>query len=609
MAHEKLKPTYTFVEQKIKAIKHIVPEAFEDGKINFHTLRECLGDEIIDDDEDKFGLIWPGKKIARRAAAIPPEGTLAPVYGEGLKADGTSDEDGFNDSKNIFIEGENLEVLKILQKSYAGRIKMIYIDPPYNTGNDFVYDDNFTEPIEHYLRRTEQIDDEGRALTTNKKSDGRFHSKWLSMMYPRLKLARELLKEDGIIFVSIDDNEVHHLRQIMNEIFGEENFIEEIIWKNKYGAGAKTRGFISVHEYLLLYGKNQIDNLSAPLVEEEIKKHKRRDDKFDLRGGYRLQPLQTRSLGDRPNLIYPILYNNHEIWPNKQWVWSKERMDEQIALGNVEIQFKKDKFSVDSKQYLKDENGKMRRGKPVSTLIGPYTQNGTKEIRNYFDGKDVFDFPKPSELLLKLMEIEIGDSKEDDILVDFFSGSGSFAEAVCKYNEKYDVNCKFLCVQIPEKIEEKHIAYKVGYRTITQVTKERIRKSLSSKSLIDSGFKVFKLQSSQMNDSWHEKSSELQFGQDYFSKKELLFELIITEGFPLDSKFKNENSYLLNEIKSIQSDFHEYKLLICLDDNIEDETIKNLDLTSSNIFICFDHAITDQDKIRLSDKGLIKTIL
>src|SRR5690606_17436527 len=224
--HERLKPEYLFDEEKIKQLKQIAPECFEDGKINFQTLRENLGDWVQEEDQEieHFGLSWPGKKEARKMASTPSQGTLEPVYGEGLKADGTPDTDGVNDSKNIFIEGENLEVLKILQKSYAGKIKMIYIDPPYNTGNDFVYDDDFTEPLQEYLRRTGQVDEEGKTLTTNKRSDGRFHSKWLSMMYPRLRLARNLLSNDGSIFISIDDNEVHNLRAIMNEIFGEENF-------------------------------------------------------------------------------------------------------------------------------------------------------------------------------------------------------------------------------------------------------------------------------------------------------------------------------------------------------------------------------------------------
>ncbi len=260
MAHERLKPQYLFDEEKIKQLKQIAPECFEDGKINFETLRQNLGDWAQDEDNpelEHFDLFWPGKKEARKIASIPPEGTLEPVFGEGLKADGTPDTDGNNDSKNIFIEGENLEVLKILQKSYAGKIKMIYIDPPYNTGNDFVYDDDFTEPLQEYLRRTGQIDEEGKAMTTNKRSDGRFHSKWLSMMYPRLRLARNLLREDGVIFISIDDNEVHNLRAIMNEIFGEENFVAQLVWEKKMKGTFLSNTITNVKEYIIVYSNNK----------------------------------------------------------------------------------------------------------------------------------------------------------------------------------------------------------------------------------------------------------------------------------------------------------------------------------------------------------------
>ena len=226
MAHEKLRPHYVFDETKIEQLKQIAPECFEDGKINFETLKENLGNFSQNDEDpelEHFGLFWPGKRDARKAASLVPEGNLEPVFGDGLKADGEPDTNGENDSKNIFIEGENLEVLKLLQKSYSGKIKMIYIDPPYNTGNDFVYDDDFTEPLQEYLRRTGQVDEEGKALTTNKRSDGRFHSKWLSMMYPRLRLGRNLLREDGVIFISIGPLEIANLTLLGNEIFGEEN--------------------------------------------------------------------------------------------------------------------------------------------------------------------------------------------------------------------------------------------------------------------------------------------------------------------------------------------------------------------------------------------------
>lgn len=280
MAHERLRPQFLFDEEKIKQLKQLAPECFEDGKINFETLRQNLGD-WAQDEEDKdlehFGLFWPGKRDARRIAALPPQGTLEPKYGEGLKADGTPDSDGVNDSKNIFIEGENLEVLKILQKSYAGKIKMIYIDPPYNTGKDFIYDDNFTEPVQEYLRRTGQTDEEGKPLTTNKLSDGRFHSKWLSMMYPRIKLAHRLLKSEGVMFISIGDNEFNHLKSLLDETFGPENFIATFIWNTDGHTDNQLEVKVN-HEYILCYQRDcsytALNSIIDPNTRKESNLHK-----------------------------------------------------------------------------------------------------------------------------------------------------------------------------------------------------------------------------------------------------------------------------------------------------------------------------------------------
>lgn len=245
MSIERLKPAHFFDEDRLAALKTIAPEAFADGKINWATLKDALGGELEENEADAehFGLFWPGKREARKMAGKPSAGTLVPA--EGVDEEKTG---------NIFIEGENLEVLKLLRKSYAGRVKMIYIDPPYNTGNDFVYDDDFTEPLQDYLKRTGQIDGEGRPLTTNKKADGRYHSKWLSMMYPRLRLARELLRDDGVIFVSIDDNEIHHRRILMNEVFGEENRIATIVWQKRYSRENR-EAIGDVHEYLVCFEK------------------------------------------------------------------------------------------------------------------------------------------------------------------------------------------------------------------------------------------------------------------------------------------------------------------------------------------------------------------
>ncbi len=297
MTVERLRPSYTFTQDRLAELQSVVPEAFADRKINWDVLKEALGAFLEEEspDAEHFGLFWPGKRDARRLAALPSKGTLVPAPGEGISEDTTS---------NIFIEGDNLEVLKLLQKSYAGRIKMIYIDPPYNTGNDFVYKDDFREPLEDYLRKTGQMDEGGRMLTTNTRADGRFHSNWLNMMYPRLFLARQLLREDGVIFVSIDDNEASNLRLIMSELYGEENFIAQIVWKKSYGGGAKAKFVVGLHEYILCYAQNReaLGSIELPPNPETRKYYTSRDEKFETRGPFRTQPLATTSMDNRPNL-------------------------------------------------------------------------------------------------------------------------------------------------------------------------------------------------------------------------------------------------------------------------------------------------------------------
>ena len=440
---------------------------------------------------------WYGKENAIIESMTPSTGTLRPDK-ESSK--------NWDDTENLYIEGDNLEVLKLLQNSYYGKIKMIYIDPPYNTGNDFIYADKFNQKMNDYLEESGQIDDYDRKLFVNMESNGRFHSNWMSMMYARLKLAKNLLTDDGIIFISIDDNEMNNLRKICDEIFGEDNFIEQIIWKNKYGAGAKTKGFISVHEYILCYSKSNINNLTSDLSEEERKKYIKKDEKYEKYGGYRTQPLMTKSLGDRPNLVYPIIYKGNEIWPNKQWVWSKERMENALKNNDVEIRERNDgTYSVRCKKYLKDELGNLRRGKPSSILNGPFTQEGTSEIKLLFNDKTPFEFTKPSNLIKYLISLEINDNNDKDfIILDFFSGSATTAHSVMKLNSEDKGKRKFIMVQVPEKISEKSQAFKLGYSNICEIGKERIRragdkiieenKDKEGIENLDIGFKVFKLE-------------------------------------------------------------------------------------------------------------------
>lgn len=461
-------------EIKLQELKNIFPEVFAEDKVDWEKLKATLGEDINFSNE-RYVLNWAGKSDAFKVLQSPTTKTLIPAKDESVN---------FDDTENIFIEGENLEVLKVLQKSYFGKVKMIYIDPPYNTGNDhFIYPDKFSETKKDYEKRVGDKDEEGYMtkdgmFKKNSKENGQYHSNWMNMMYPRLFLAKNLLKQDGVIFISIDDNEVHNLKMMMNEVFGEENFIESIVWKNKYGAGAKTKGFIGTHEYILCYSKSSISNIDSPLNDDMKKAYNKKDDKYDQRGGYFTQPLMTNSLGDRPNLQYSIFYKDEEIKPMKQWVWSEERLLKAIKKDEVVFNKQKDgTYSVRSKQYLIDEDGNQRKGKPLSILNGPFTQEGTQEIRNLFK-KDVFPFPKPSNLIKYLYNLTINEKEDEEaIYLDFFAGSSPSAEAIFNLNfENPNIKRKFLCVQLPELTGEDSDSKKEGYATISDVAKERIRR-------------------------------------------------------------------------------------------------------------------------------------
>ena len=539
----------------LDALYKIAPSCFteakgEDGTIrkvvDFAKLRLLLGDNVVDDAPEVYDFTWVGKRAAMREAAAPIRKTLRPCPNESVDWETT---------QNLYIEGDNLEVLKLLQNSYMGKVKMIYIDPPYNTGNDFVYHDDFAQSADEYDEMNR--DEEGNRYRKNTDSNGRFHSDWCSMLYSRLMVARSLLSEDGTIFISIDDNEVDNLRKLCDEIFGYDNRIETIVWKNKYGAGAYTVGFISVHEYILCYSKRKITNLTSELDEEGQAVYSKRDEKYNLRGGYMTQPLMTNSLGDRPNLMYSIEYNGVTIYPKKQWVWSQERLQNAIANNEVEFNLQKDgSYSVRSKAYLRDENGKMRRGKPLSLMSGPFNQEGTKEIRTLFEGKSVFDFTKPSLLIKKFLSLQINDSDNTDFVVmDFFSGSGTTADAVMQLNAEDGGHRKYIMVQWPEETPTDSEAAKAGYKNICEIGKERIRragKKIKSDSPLttqdlDIGFRVFKCDDSNYKDVAFSPKYYSQESLDLFvdnikddrSDLDLLFDCMLRWGVELSMPLKS----------------------------------------------------------------------
>ena len=438
--------------------------------INFELLKQMLSPDVVDGDE-AYEFTWVGKKASIVEANKPIRKTLRPCPEESKNWD---------DTENLYIEGDNLEVLKLLQESYLGKVKMIYIDPPYNTGNDFIYADDFMRSQDEENRQMGMYDEDENRLFRNNDSNGRFHSDWCSMMYSRLMLARNLLTDDGAILISIDDFEQDHLRSLCDEIFGRSNYIDTLIWKKRYGGGAKEKYFVSLHEYVLVYCKNinSIGELFVPLTNESAERYySKRDEKFETRGGYRTHPLEAgKAMDSRPNLVYPIpAPDGTEIWPRRQWLWSKERTYEALKNNELEITSGKEGWVVSSKQYLRDSDGSIRPAKMLSIIDDIYTQHGTNEMIQIFGNAKIFSYPKPSEFIKKLVSVMT--SGNDDIVLDFFSGSASTAHAVMSLNAEDNKHRKFIMVQLPEPCDEKSEAYKAGYKTICDIGKERIRRA------------------------------------------------------------------------------------------------------------------------------------
>ena len=517
------------VAENLEHLKGLFPEAFTEGMVDFEVLKQLLGG-AVEEREEKYGLNWYGKRQARQLALTPSTGTLRPCPEHSVDWDTT---------RNLIIEGDNLEVLKLLQKSYAGRVKFIYIDPPYNTGKDFVYVDNYHDTLQHYLEVTGQMDGENGKLTSNSESSGRFHTDWLSMMYPRLDLARNLLLDDGLIFVSCDDNEMSRLRHLMDEIYGEENFVSQIVWKKSYGGGSKARHVVNLHEYTLCFSKRKdgIGRLELPPKPEVLKYYKYRDNKYEVRGPYRLQPLATTSNDDRANLRYGIRYKGEEIWPEKQWQWKRERTITALENDDLVITKVKGRWQVNYKQYLRDENGVERSAKPFSVLNGPYTQTGTAEIVELFNDPKIFPFPKPSSLISHF--IKFAHPLNDFIVLDFFAGSGSTAEAVLRLNKEDSGRRRFICVQLPEPTGRD------DFPTIADITRERVRRvgaHLESKGGVggDAGFRAFKLDISNIC-AWEPAPDDLEGalldGIDHIkpdrSEQDILYELLLKLGLDL----------------------------------------------------------------------------
>jgi len=459
-------------QEKLNALRQILPEAFSEGKIDWEKLKATLG-ENINFANERYVLNWAGKSDAFRVLQTPTTKTLIPAKDESIN---------FDDTQNIFIEGENLEVLKVLQKSYFGKVKMIYIDPPYNTGNDsFIYPDKFSESKADYEKRVGDKDEEGYLtkdgmFRKNSKENGQYHSNWLNMMMPRLYLAKNLLRQDGVIFVSIDDNEVHNLRLLMNEIFGEDNFIASFLWEKR--TNRENRKVVSVrHDYLLCYSKFQVEGVrpinQTPMTEKALSNYKNPDN--DYRGLWKSDPATAQAGHGTSSQFYDLTAPNgkvHKLESGRCWLYTQEVMNE--AIKNNRIWFGKDGNGVPRvKTYL---DAKERGLTPETILFAAdvgTTETAKNKIKELFDGIAVFETPKSVALVKRLMQM----GANDEIILDFFSGSGSTAEAVMELNTEDGGNRKYICVQLAELCEEKSEAYKAGYKTIAEISKERIRRA------------------------------------------------------------------------------------------------------------------------------------
>ncbi len=511
----------------------------EDGlKVDFELLQQELSGDVVTGSKERYRLEWPGKRQAMVNANLPTTKTLRPVREDSVD---------FDNTENLYIEGDNLEVLKILQESYLGKIKMIYIDPPYNTGKDFVYKDNFTQDSKEYKEESGQTDEYNRRLVSNPETSGRYHSDWLSMMYPRLKLARNLLTEDGVIFMSIDDTEVQNLRKAAEEVFGETNFVANIIWEKKYSPANDAKWLSDNHDHILLFAKNKEKwrPEKLPRTEDQNNRYTNRDN--DHRGSWKAGDLTVKTYNAKYD--YPITTPSGRIINlagGSCWRVSKERFSELLAENRIWFGEKGD--NVPSiKRFLSD----------VSSGIVPLTiwkyqevghnQEGRQELKKLFDGQGYFDSPKPVRLLDRCLTI--ANLTPDDLVLDFFSGSGSTAHAVMNHNAKTSKKLRYIMVQLPESIDEKSDAFKAGYKVITDIGRDRIKRATAkikeeTGADIDYGFKVYRVDESNMKEVYYRPQDLTQRSMDMFASnikadrtsEDLLTQVLLDWGLPLTLK-------------------------------------------------------------------------
>lgn len=561
-------------QENINRLKELFPEVLTEKKIDFEKLRLILGDEV-ETSPERYEFRWNGKNEAIKLSQTPSMGTLRPDKESSKNWDTT---------ENLYIEGDNLEVLKLLQKSYFGKIKMIYIDPPYNTGKDFVYKDNFHDNIANYKEITNQ------STKANLETNGRFHTDWLNMMYPRLRLARNLLKDDGVIFISISDIEVDNIRKVCNEIFGESNFLAQLIWTNQEGGGSSDSKYFRIkHEYILCFAKdiNKVEILGTEI--SNLDRYTQRDEFYEVRGPYYLQKLGMGSIQYSESLDYKILAPDGTIITPKDnnngkkacWRWSEKKFNWGLENGFVEI--KKDSkgiWTVYTKQYLKCDNEGhiiVRTQRPFG-VIDKFSSTQASKFLDSIGLGEYFDYSKPIGLIEYLIERIC---KADDYVLDFFSGSATTANSIINLNSKDNGSRKYIMVQLPEVLAKNNDSLNSGYRNICEVGKERIRRAgqkiiqEAERKDLDIGFKVFKLDDSNIK-TWDPGTKDLentifnstQNLKEDRTQEDLLYELMLKMGIELTANVE-EVSVGDKVIYNIQSG----GLVICLENEITKDII------------------------------------
>ena len=589
------------VQDNISRIAELFPECITEvndqmggvkRSIDFDKLRQLLSSDIVEGNEERYQFTWPDKRKAILAANAPINATLRPCPEESVD---------FDTTQNLYIEGDNLDVLKCLKETYLHKVKMIYIDPPYNTGNDFVYEDDFAESAAEYLANSGQFDEQGNRLVTNTESNGRFHTDWLNMIYPRLKVARDLLTEDGVIFISIDDNEVENLKKVCDEVFGESNFVAQLVWERAFAPKNDAKYVSNSHDYILMFSKN-LDNFvigRLPRTEEADARYSNPDN--DPRGVWQSDNLTVKTYS--PSGDYPITCpSGRVVEPPAGRCWSLSAKTFAERLEDNRIWFGADGNGVPRiKRFLSEL--KFDGIAPTSLLfykdVG-HSQEGSQEVIKLFGNKGVFDGPKPVRLLERL--ITLANLKEDSIVLDFFSGSATTAHAVMKKNAEKEKHCRFIMVQLPEEVSDKKKDQ--GYKNICEIGKERIRRAgakikadspLTTQHL-DTGFRVLKLDSSNMKDVFYspKETSQLELFRYVYNVKDdrtsedLLFQVMLELGATLDSKIE-ENVVDGKTIFNVGDGY----LVACFDQKVTDEVVTSIAKMQPTYAVLRDTSLAD----------------